>query len=205
MCRNRTRLADIEQYEASGSKQGLACLTETVVLLRMQRWFSKQGEMAKAVDKTAQRALEYSRLFEDSGEQRLRSRRMFDADRMAEAADALLHVAEHQQHLRTGGDQKGPPPAPSIRDHLQRAYFRIEQAGYFLRQAHDSRANSFPEWAREFYQLAVQAYERGDLVAADENTKSAEDVVKALENLAQAAAPAPVPPVAPPPDKKEPI
>ena len=142
----------------------------------------------QAVDKTAQRALAYSRAFAVSGEKRLQSGQSFAADRMAEAADALLHVAEHQQHLRTGGDLKKPTFPVPIQDQLQRTYFRIQQADYFLSQANDARAASFPKWSRDFYQLAVRAYERHDLLAANENAKSAEDIVRALENLAQADA-----------------
>lgn len=148
----------------------------------------RQTATSKAVDKTAQLALAYSRAFAQSGETRLQSGQLFQADRMAEAADALLHVAEHQQHLRMGGEPKGPPPPVPIQDQLQRTYFRIQQADYFLSQAHDSRAASFPKWSRDFYQLAVRAAERHDSVAAGENAMSAEDIVRALENLAQAAA-----------------
>jgi hypothetical protein len=147
----------------------------------------RRAALTRAVDKTAERALAYSRVFAETGEKRLQAGQPFAADRMAEAADAMLHVAEHQQHLRTGGEPKGPPPPVPLQDHLQRTYFRIQQADYFLSQAHDARAASFPKWSRDFYQLAVRAYERHDLVAADENAKSAEDIVRALENLAQAA------------------
>ena len=154
---------------------------------------------AKPVDVTAERALAYSRVFLADAEKALRSGQSFRADRMADAADALFHVAEHEQHRRTGGGPAGPPPAAAIGDHLQRVYFRTQQADYFLSQAHDVRARSFPKWARDFYQVAVRAYERKDLVAADENAKSAEEIVKALEDLAQAATPAAIPAPAPPP------
>jgi hypothetical protein len=155
----------------------------------------------KAVDVTAERAIEYSRSYLASAENALRSGHSFVADRMADAADALFHIAEHQQHLRTGGGPAGPPPAAAIEDHLQRVYFRTEQAAYFLAQAHDARAKSFPKWARDFYQLAVRAFEQKDLVAADENAKCADEVVKALEDLAQASAASlsPSPPPPPPP------
>lgn len=156
----------------------------------------------KAVDVTAQRAIEYSRGFLASAEKALRLGEFFSADRLAESADALLHVAEHQQHLLAGVGPKGPPPAEETREHLQRVYFRTQQADYFLSQSHDSRATAFPKWARDFYQLAVRDYERGDLIAADENAKCAEEIVKALENLAQAATNSPPP--AKPPGPKDP-
>jgi hypothetical protein len=155
----------------------------------------------RAVDVTAERAIGYSRTFLVSAENARQSGLSFKADRLTDAAGALFHVAEHQQHIRTGGGPAGAPPAASVEDHLQRVYFRTQQADYFLSQAHDARAQSLPRWARDFYQLAVRAYERKDLVAADENAKCADEIVKALEDLAQAATRAgiPVPPPAPPP------
>ncbi len=155
-------------------------------------------DSTKPVNATAARALQYAGSFLTSAEQALRSREPFVADRLAEAAGALIHVAEHQQHILSGGGPKGAPPADAIQNHLQRVYFRTQQADYFLGQAHDSRAASFPKWARDFYQLALRAYDRHDLLAADENAKCADEVVKALENLAQAASP-PITPPAPPP------
>jgi len=139
------------------------------------------------VDLTAKRALEYSRTFLTTADSALRAGQPSRADRMAAAADSLLHVAEHQEHLRAGGSPKGPPPPDAIQDHLQRVYFRTQQADFFYSQSHDPRAASLPQWARDFYQLAVRASERKDFVAADENAKSSDEIVKALENLAQAA------------------
>lgn len=150
-------------------------------------------DSAPAVNGTARRALQFSRRYLESADRSRRSGQLFAADRLAEAADALLHVAEHQQHLRTGGGPKGPPPAEQVQDHLQRVYFRTQQADYFLSQSHDPDAASFPKWARDFYELARRAYDRKDLVAADENAKCADEIVRALENLAQAAPP-PLPP-----------
>lgn len=145
-------------------------------------------EKTPAVSATARRALEYSRFYLQRAEAVLRAQHAFAADRTAAAADALLHIAEHQQHLRTNGGPKGPPPLPEIHKHLERVYFQLQQADYFLAESHDGRAAPFPKWARDFYQIAVKAAESGDAVAADENAKCAEEVVRTLENLAQAAA-----------------
>ncbi len=146
----------------------------------------RKMDSTKPVDLTAQRALEYGRGFLANAESALRSDQPFRADRLAGAADSLLHVAEHQEHLR-GDGPKGPPPAGAMQDQLQRVYFRTQQANYFFAQSRDPRAKSFPQWARDFYQLAVRDSERKDFIAADENAKSSEDIVRALENLAQAA------------------
>jgi hypothetical protein len=153
----------------------------------------KKLKSTKPVDVTAQRALDYSRQFYRAAVEAQRADRPFQADRFAEAADALLHVAEHQQHLRAGAGPKGAPPAEAVRDHLQRVYFRVQQSEYFQRQSRDARAISLPKWARDFYGLASRQYEQRDFIAADENAKCAEEVVKALENLAQAAVPMPEP------------
>ncbi|MFZ0589130.1 MAG: hypothetical protein WAM39_01485, partial [Bryobacteraceae bacterium] len=153
----------------------------------------------KSVDTTAERALDYSRFYIGKAQQALQGRQIFEADRMIGAADALDHIAEHQEHMRMGPGPKGPPPPGEISKHLERVYFRTQQAEYFLEQSRDKEAASFPRWARDFYQLAVRAYEHQDVLAADENAKCAEEVVKALENLAQAASPRPPSPPGPPP------
>jgi hypothetical protein len=118
---------------------------------------------------------------------------------LAVAADAMLHIAEHQQHLQDGPALAGPHPPEALKDHLQRVYFRTQQADYFLNQSHDARVTSFPKWARDFYQQALRAYDQKDMWAADENAKCADEVVTALENLAQTSTPAPDPPPPPPP------
>lgn len=151
-------------------------------------------ESTKAVNVTAQRALQYSRDYWDKAEKARRLGQLFRADRLAEAADALFHIAEHQEHLRTGGGPKGPSALETLPDHLQRVYFRTQQADYFSHQSQSREAAAFPAWARDFYQLALRAYERRDGVASDENAKCAEEVVRALESLAQAATLAAIPP-----------
>lgn len=160
-------------------------------------------KLLEPIDVTAKRALEYGRTFLESAEKAKRAGKSFQADRLTDAADAMVHIAEHQAHLGNGGGgPKGPPTIEPVSDHLQHVYFRVQQADYFLKQSGDSRAAAFPKWARDFYQLAVQGYERKDQVAADENAKCAEEIVKCLEDLAQAVTmtgppPPPLPPAPP--------
>lgn len=115
---------------------------------------------------------------------------------MLAAADAFAHAAEHLEHLeqRRRGEPPRPSPPPEIARHLQHVYFRIQEADYFVKQDRDAEAKRLPVLAREFYQEALRAYDRGDWLASDTYSKSAEDVVRGLENLAQAAAPVPPPP-----------
>lgn len=161
-------------------------------------------ERTPAPNTTSQRALAYSRSYLHRAETLLKAHRLFPAERTVAAADSLLHIAEHQEHLRTDSGPKDPPPLPEIRRHLERVYFQLQQADYFLTESHDRQAAPFPKWAHDFYQVAVKASEAGDAVAADENAKCAEEVVRTLENLAQAAtenaaADQPPPPPPPPP------
>jgi hypothetical protein len=143
-------------------------------------------ERQDVVDVSAQRALQYAERYAERAEKEKRAGRDAEADRIAAAAGAFLHVAEHQEHLRKGGGPPSPPPQ-EIKDHLQHVYFRTEQADYFSKEAHDEMAASFAQWARDFYQLAVRASDRREWRAADEDGKCAEEVTKALESLAQAA------------------
>lgn len=165
---------------------------------RIKTITQKLTSMAPA-NTTAERAIAYSRTYLQAAEKEGARNQWFAADRLTGAADSLLHVAEHEEHLTRGGGPKGPPPAEKIKEHLQRVYFRVKQADFFLRQARDQRANALPKWAGDFYQVALRAYDRNDFVAADENAKCAEEVVAALEHLAQSQLPDDMPPPPPPP------
>ena len=156
-------------------------------------------ESTKPINITAQRALAYSRSFLKRAVKAQQAGKAFQADRLADAADAMIHVAEHQEHLHNRDAPTHPVPTDSITDHLQHVYFRVQQADYFSKQSADASVSAFPKWARDFYQLAVRGHEQKDEVAADENAKCAEEVVKCLEDLAQAATMTGPPPPPPPP------
>lgn len=115
------------------------------------------------------------------------------------AADALVHAAEHQQHIAEQ-TEPGPPQKDEIARHLERVYFRLQQADYFVRQSADPNAKVLAEFARQYYQDALRAQDRSESRVADECAKSADDVMRALESLAQASVsrPAPPPPPRPP-------
>lgn len=116
----------------------------------------------------------------------------FAATRYLAASDALVHAAEHQQHVR---DKKEPPPPDrsELARHLERVYFRLQQADYFVKQSSDPDATIIASFARQYYQDALRASGVPDPRVTDECLKSAEDLVRALENLAQATAPVPMP------------
>jgi hypothetical protein len=128
----------------------------------------------------------------DCSEQGLKNRQLFIADRMLGAADAFRHVLEHLNHIRQGPSKPPPTPPPqAISDHLRRVYFRLRLSDFFLQQIPNPKPERLPFLARHFYQLALQAYQASNWLAADEYTKCADDITHALENLAQAAIPEP--------------
>lgn len=125
--------------------------------------------------------------------ERKENRNEFAVNRYLAAADALVHAAEHQQHI---ANKTGPPPPDKgeLARHLERVYFRLRQADYFVKQSADPNATTIAGFARQYYQEALRAYERPDPRIADECAKSAEDLMRALENLAQATVRVPAPP-----------
>jgi hypothetical protein len=126
----------------------------------------------------------------DIASERAKARDYFGADRRIAAADAFLRAAAHPTHVTEG--PKGPVPQPrEIADHLQRVYFRLQQAEYFANASGDPDAKSLPPVARRLYENARKAYDSGNWFTADEFAKSADDTIHGLEDLAQAAAPAP--------------
>ena len=80
---------------------------------------------------------------------------------------------------------------PEIADHLQHVYFRLQQADFFSRTSRDPDGKELSLMARKFYEESQKQFEAGNWFGADEYAKSADDLLRGLENLAQAAAPGP--------------
>ena len=153
-------------------------------LIEVRRHLSKievQNGDSEELAAAARRAL-------NSGEQKLRSKELWTADRFAAGADAFVHALEHPSHLAEG--PKGPVPSnPAVSDHLQRVYFHLQQAEFFAGRIPGGSEKSLPEIARNYYERSRKAYDDGNYFAAEEYAKSADDTVRGLENLAQAAEP----------------
>jgi hypothetical protein len=129
----------------------------------------------------------------DEAQDALNSGRQFQAQRLADAADACRRPIDHLERL---ADKRrglpGPPPrpgAPDLTDRLQLVFFRLRLSDFFLKQIPPPRPKRLVDLARRFYEQAVQAQQEGNLAAADELTKAADDLTHALESLAQAALP----------------
>lgn len=112
--------------------------------------------------------------------------RVFAASRLARAAEALSHALDR---LQPRDDAPAPPrpPGQDLRGHLIEVYFRVRQADYFLQQSHDAGAKPLAELAHRFYEQARQAFDKNQERRAEDYAEAAEDMVQALEFLAQSA------------------
>jgi len=161
--------------------------------LQRLRWQFAQPEP----DPERRTLLSWSGSYANRAEQIWRAGQPYIADRTLAGAEALVHTSDHLEHLRLeiNKDPPGPPPPPAeaVSRHLADVYFRTREADYFLQEIHDSSASPLVPLARQYYQRAVESYDRSDFRAANEYGKMAEELVRALESLAQAATLAPQP------------
>jgi hypothetical protein len=156
--------------------------------LQRLRWQFAQPE----ADPERRTLLTWSGSYTNSAEQIWRTGQPYIADRTLAGAEALVRACDHLEHLKNPPGTP-PPPAEAVSRHLADVYFRTREADYFLQEIHDSSASPLVSLARQYYQRAVESYDRSDFRAADEYGKMAEELVRALESLAQAATLAPQP------------
>lgn len=128
-----------------------------------------------------------------SAEQFLSNKKTLTAGEMAEAADALSRAVDHLSHAQDLS-KKDFPDRKEQSQHLEKVYFRVQQADYFQELSKELKTKPLASLAKEFYQRARQAYDRQDARHTDEYTKVADEIVKCLEHLAHAATPVPEPP-----------
>jgi hypothetical protein len=147
-------------------------------------------EEIKSKDQDCEMLLAVARRSLDDAEEKSHANDLPVADRLIAASDAFVHAAEHQLHFDRGPE--GPlPDTEEIASHLQRIYFRLQQADYFAQTSGNPSAKPLPGLARKFYESALQAYDKEDWLAADQYAKTADDTIRGLENLAQAVTPLP--------------
>jgi hypothetical protein len=152
----------------------------------------RQLEYMHPVDPERQTLISQAGVLANKADQIWRTQQPYIADRTLAAAEALFHASGHLEHLTNSQGFPPPPPPPEDASrHLAQVYFRAREADYFLEEIHDASATPLVTLARQYYQRAVQSYDHSDLRGADEYGKTAEELVKALENLAQAATLAP--------------
>jgi hypothetical protein len=124
----------------------------------------------------------YSQRYLDDASRALAAGRRFQAERLADAADACRRPSEQLKPL-------GPKPPVDPEDRLRDVYFRLRLCDFFLQQLPSPAPVRLLELARRFYEQAVKSRQEGNGVIADDYTKAADDLTHALESLAQAALP----------------
>src|SRR5579872_1519858 len=157
--------------------------------VRLER-LRRQLEYARPVDSERQTLLWHSGVYASKADRIWKSQQPCIADRTLAAAEAILHASDHLEHLTsTQGFPPPPlpPPAEEAGRHLAQVYFRTRETDFFLQEIHDSSASPLVTLVRQYYQRAIQSYDRSDFRSADEYGKTAEELVRAVENLAQAA------------------
>jgi hypothetical protein len=138
-----------------------------------------------------------------------RSRKLSPAshkfERLLEALDDLMDAREDLVTGQRGNDgsERDPPDEDAEKEdrradtarHLERAYFRVQQAEYFGRLSKDEHASQYIVRLRRFYQQARAAYDGKDYRRAEKLASASSELVNVLENLAQAEVRRPEPPV----------
>jgi hypothetical protein len=131
----------------------------------------------------------FVQVYLDDAARALAAGRRFQAERLADAADACRRPIDHLRHaVETGGHPPAPGPVPT-EDHLRQVYFRLRLSEFFLQQIAGAPPKRLLDLARANYQRAVTANQEGRAAAAEEYTKAADDLTHALESLAQAQVP----------------
>jgi hypothetical protein len=117
--------------------------------------------------------------------------------RLESAIDGLLdaseHILESSDTPRDRLENSGEENRRTARE-LERTYFRITQGDYFAAQSRENNAREYVLTARRLYQQARAAYDASDYRHARRLAEAGQEIISALESLAQAAVAAPEPP-----------
>lgn len=115
-------------------------------------------------------------------------------DRLLRAADDLLEASEELFESRQAAPEGREDEQREAALELQRYYFRVRQADYFGGMSREPDAGLYVQHARSLYQQARSAYDARQYRRARKLGEAAEEIVSALEKLAQAAVRIPEPP-----------
>jgi hypothetical protein len=114
--------------------------------------------------------------------------------RLVKAADHLLEASENVFEAREPDRDREDDDRKEAALRLQRYYFRVQQADYFAGLSGEEDAEAYVKRARSLYHRARSAYDSQQYHRARKLGEAAEDIVSALEKLAQASVRVPEPP-----------
>jgi hypothetical protein len=145
------------------------------------------GEASTFLQHETQRLIERCRVLTPSS---------YEFARMLEAVDDLLDAREDmQEDARVNTDRtKEEKSRGDSAKRLERAYFRVQQGGYFAKLAADNHTSEYIRLSRRLYQQARAAYDAREYRRANSLASASSELINVLENLAQAAVRKPEPP-----------
>lgn len=152
----------------------------------------RQLERSSPADPEEKELAGFVQRYLDAAANALKAGKRFQAQRLADAADACRRPIEHLQRVAALQHAPAPPhpgPPGNPEDRLRELYFRLRLSDFFLQQIPPPAPARLLALAREFYERAVKARQQGKQEIADENARASDDLTHALESLAQAAVP----------------
>lgn len=139
--------------------------------------------MVNAYD--AKELVKRSRVYIARAETALANHHVAFAGPLSEAADALSQAVDHVVRARdiTRTDY---PSRQKLSDRLDTIGLRVQQADYFQKLGGDSTSRPLVGLAHRYEERARDAYHHGNRRETDEYTTTADEIVRALEYIAQA-------------------
>ena len=133
----------------------------------------------------AKELVKKSRIYVARAETALANSHLAFAGPLSEAADALSRAVDHVVRSRdvTRNDY---PNRQRLSDRLNAVGLRVKQASYFQKRGGDSTAKGLVGLAQRYNERAREAYRNGRRRETDEYTTTADEIIRALEYIAQA-------------------
>jgi hypothetical protein len=133
----------------------------------------------------AKELVKKSRVYIARAETALANRHSAFAGPLSEAADALSRAVDHVVRSRdvTRTDY---PSRQRLSDRLDTVGRRVQQASYFQKLGGDSASKGLVGLAHRYKDRARDAYKHGKRRETDEYTTTADEIIRALEYIAQA-------------------
>jgi hypothetical protein len=133
----------------------------------------------------AKELVKKSRVYIARAETALANHNTAFAGPLSEAADALSRAVEHV--VRSGDVTRTDYPSrQKLEDRLKAVGMRVQQANYFQKLGGDSTSKGLVGLAKRYNDRARDAYRHAKRREADEFTTTADEIVRALEYIAQA-------------------
>jgi len=133
----------------------------------------------------AKELIKKSRVYIARAETALANRHLAFAGPLSEAADALSRAVEHAVRSRdlTRTDYSS---RQRLSDRLDAVGLRVKQANYFQKLGGDSTSKALVGLAHRYNERARDSYRHGKRRETEEYTSAADEIIRALEYIAQA-------------------